>query len=565
MDCGLACGGGRAGSRGVPAGFGTWRRLAKHYLGLRLVPTLCRQVEVLFRAKTDRRTRSLVLPQNTNVSVRWAEKGSYREEHLLAYMDQWLEPWTAERQAAQDYRVLMLDVARSHIGEDVLDLAFARGYVPLFHYGCTTAVCQVNDTDCHGAFQRVYVEYEQAAFARTQLYDPGNIGRTPQQLLDDVVATWRSLDHMGGVAGHKRNALSVALDGSEDHLISREARRLWFDAGMPEHRQTAIAEVDRLVATGQLSSAADWRKVVRHPNSPGVLQHEGDELEGDLDVGENPWLDDADVSMQAADAKDAEAAEDIAEASVLAVAATSDSKEEVEEAVGAARRLQLLKRLRASAVEARVPAAANAVRVQIDHVERGLRSTSAEEKTANAVLRRHLEAVRAEEVATVAKKQEESRKKRRNLLMVKKKVAAAKKRAVAKARLRATAKAMAAKVPKMFTVEDVGPLGPKGDKARKELLDRLKDIAPALTVAQRVKWPTVRDGFVKQHMIKWGSNGGDVFLKDVNQVLAALKTQRESAGTSLPGRPAAKEPTAFAEFFNKMERFVQKPSVHVVL
>ena len=150
-------------------------------------------LELLFRAKSDKRVRSLVLPENTNVSVQWAEKGSYREEHLLSYMNRWLEPWTPERLRAQDYRILMMDVARSHVGANVLDLAFARGYVPLFHYGCTTGVCQVNDTDCHGAFQRIYIDFEQAFFNNQQLYDPGNISRTAQQLLDDVVATWRSL------------------------------------------------------------------------------------------------------------------------------------------------------------------------------------------------------------------------------------------------------------------------------------------------------------------------------------------------------------------------------------
>ena len=49
-------------------------------------------LEVLFKAKTDRRTRNVVLPKDVNVSVRWAVKGSYREEHLLAYLAQWLTP-----------------------------------------------------------------------------------------------------------------------------------------------------------------------------------------------------------------------------------------------------------------------------------------------------------------------------------------------------------------------------------------------------------------------------------------------------------------------------------------
>ena len=517
-------------------------------------------LELLFRAKSDKRVRSLVLPKNTNLSVQWAEKGSYREEHLLAYMNRWLEPWTPERLRAQDYRILMMDVARSHVGENVLDLAFSRGYVPLFHYGCTTGVCQVNDTDCHGAFQRIYIDFEQAFFNNQQLYDPGNISRTAQQLLDDVVATWRSLDHQSGVAGHARNGLSVALDGTEDRHINRLARDHWFAAGMPELRKKAIEEVDDLVATGQLTSAADWRKVVRHPASPGVLHHEGAELEGELDDGEPPWLDEKDVALVAADDEDTAADEQVAEAAVLAVVVESDNKEDVDEAVSGARRLCILKRLRASAMAARIPVAVNAVTVQIDHVEKGLRSSSLAEKAANDVLRRHLENVRAEEVATVSKKRAETAKRRRNLLLVKKKRAKAKRVADTKKRLRASTKALIAKVPKMFTIADVGPLGAKGDKARRECLDRLMEASPPLTLEQRVNWKTVRDAYLLHHTGVWKDRGGEVFLKEVNDVLARVKaeldTPKLSAGSSSSAGTSLSEPLpSFCVFYKKWSDF----------
>jgi hypothetical protein len=164
-----------------------------------------------------------------------------------------------------------------------------------------------------------------------------------------------------------------------------------------------------------------------------------------------------------------------------ALAATADAKEVVEEVVGGARRLAQFKRLRADAVAARIPAAAMAVRVRIDQLQRGL-CTRPAEKAENNLMRLHLEAVRAREVDTVQKKQAESRKKRRNLLMVKKKMAKGKKAGAEKKRLRAKAKAEEARVPKMFTVEDVGPLGAKGDQSRRECLDRLMESSPKLTV-----------------------------------------------------------------------------------
>jgi len=56
----------------------------------------------------------------------------------------------------------------------------AKGYVTLFHYGCTTGVAQINDTDLHGDMEAIYLEFEQAAFFEQQLYDPGCISRTLQ-------------------------------------------------------------------------------------------------------------------------------------------------------------------------------------------------------------------------------------------------------------------------------------------------------------------------------------------------------------------------------------------------
>ena len=543
----------------------------------------CLQVEVLFKAKSSRRTSKLVLPKGMNVSIAWAVKGSYREEHILAYLDKWLQPWTAERQAARDYRLLYLDVARSHVGDIVVDFAFSRGYIALFHYGCTTPVAQVNDTDNHGEFQRLYVEFEQAAFVQQQLYDPGNIGRTPQQLLNDVVATWRSLNHRACVQGHKRTGLSVALDGSEDHLIARTAREFWLLADMPAERSRAIAEVDAAVATGQVRSMEDWRVVVRHPESPGVLCHEGQEFEGELEPNENVWEDEVDVAVATADDKAAEAEEQDVAASVQQVVGPMDAEADVDRAVGAAKRLAALKRLRAAAIAARVPAAANAIVSQIALLERGITGTTKEERAVNSVLRRHMEEVRAKEVATVQKQREETAKTKKRVAIVKRLRAVAAKKKAEKKKQQADLKARIAKVPKTFTLEDVGPVGAKGDRARRDCLDRLKATAPALSVEDEVRWPALRDGFIKQHMIKWGPVGGEHFLKEINAVLTKLKDQYAASASSAAAAPpecsaaaacslAAPKaagslvaPAAFLDFYRKLEKVVQKPTVHVTV
>ena len=75
--------------------------------------------------------------------------------------------------------------------------------------------------------------------------------------------------------------------------------------------------------------------------------------------------------MATADDMDAESEEQAAAASVRAVVGPLDAEADVVKAVSAAQRLAALKRLRAAAVVARVPAVANAVVSQISLLQRG--------------------------------------------------------------------------------------------------------------------------------------------------------------------------------------------------
>ena len=52
----------------------------------------------------------------------------------------------------------------------------------MYHYGCTTSICQVNDTDLHAEFERVYLEFEAVSFFDQQRYDHGHSGRSRQQV-----------------------------------------------------------------------------------------------------------------------------------------------------------------------------------------------------------------------------------------------------------------------------------------------------------------------------------------------------------------------------------------------
>ena len=78
------------------------------------------QVEVLCRAKSAKRTKFLSVPEGVQMSFQYADKGSYRQEHMLRYLSRWLDPMTPAREAAGDYRIMYLDVAKSHLADPVV-------------------------------------------------------------------------------------------------------------------------------------------------------------------------------------------------------------------------------------------------------------------------------------------------------------------------------------------------------------------------------------------------------------------------------------------------------------
>lgn len=518
-------------------------------------------LEILFKAASEKRTRTLKRPRNLKVSITWAVKGSYRLEHILAYLRRWLPEWTPERAAARDYRILMLDVAKSHCDPAVTDLAWARGYITLYHYGCTTGVAQVNDTDLHGDFERVYLEAETSAFMHQQYTDPGNITRRPQNVVDDACAVWGALDHQKGCRGHKSVGLSNSLTGEEDCLISREARRFWESLNMPAERLRAIQSIRDRVASGELTSMEDWRSkgVVVHPADPGIVMLEGAELEDALEEGEAVHEDEEHKALCEADDQDVEQMDAIVarslEQPMLVSIEDGDAVEDITEASVGARRLAALKRLRAETVKEKlnVPRAIFTFDKEISELERGIRSRSLGEKQINQVLRRTVEENRAKEQEAVDKARKRARRRAQKARQEKR---AAKATAQAKA---AAAKASVermrrmAVLPMRFTKADLG-VGPQSCKRRCQLLERVRLNAPALPEAEALQWPELRDRYAKQFKLDNPVDTGGHFVRTIEAVLRGL-AEHYKMRTRFNGPGHAKgDPDAFLKFVRRIHR-----------
>ena len=166
-----------------------------------------------------------------------------------------------------------------------------------------TGVIQVNDTDNHAQFQREYLFLEEKSFIRRQKDDPSDIGRDFSEVVNDVIATWKLIDHEQCARGYKTTGLTVKLpaggelEGPDDGFLGRAAKKVWDACDMPTLRRDTLAQVDKALTDKQDSgvplSMALWRDLVQHPADPGILP-EGFEFEGELLPGENPWIDAAD-------------------------------------------------------------------------------------------------------------------------------------------------------------------------------------------------------------------------------------------------------------------------------
>ena len=340
-------------------------------------------LELMFKAQgcqLEHRLQASIPADASWMSVTTSPKGSYREEHVLAYLERHLEPWSADRR----WRILITDAFSAHMGDNIRRLAWHRGYIVILHGGGTTGVMQVNDTDLHQHLRRLYVEEEQIFLIARNRAAPGQlVTPRPSDCIQWAATIWRRRSlHIRGSGGFKSVGAAVALDGSEDHLVTREAKQVWDDVNMKSAREEALSDVTTEFRAGRLQwtynhvyelvcdypkrGALDRLEELQDDEDPvdGVPWCEGDALEEDCVVGAS----DSDAAHEEGDAPavagDGEGLEDAAPAKAAspsgdAAVSTSAVAELPLEVADAAedhhRRKAALLRLKALADQAQSP------------------------------------------------------------------------------------------------------------------------------------------------------------------------------------------------------------------
>ena len=538
-------------------------------------------IEIMKKGCSGQTVKGIKLPEDMSVSLTWAPKASYRHDDILAYIKRWCEEWTEARAAANDYRIMMLDVARSHIGKDIVDELWSRGYLCLYHYGGITGVLQVNDTDNHAQFEREYLVFEEASFTRRQEIDKSDIRREFYELVDDVISTWRTIDHVQCARGYKYTGLTVALpedgevEGPEDEWLCRAAARVWDACRMPQLRRQALDEVNKAlddrVANGEALSMSLWMSLIQppaEPIGPGVMP-EGFEFEGELLPGENPWIEPSDQILahqdEAVDASvDPDAAcidfkEELDPDHYIIKAVESEEPAVVEEATLAAREIAKCERLRAYAVSMKMPfAAREAVAKKLSIIKRNRPKAATPQLKAQLLLRRHLRDKLEKEHASMEKKRHAAREHKENMAKIK----AAELEKKAFAELKAEKKKEEAKlldeIPRTFSAAECGNgvknvLSKKHQTNRQNVLERIKLRAPKLPPAIEVQWIHIRNNYCRQMALRFREYVGGMFVKEVNKLVKAMgkylvhPDPKVKSSTSKTG-----DKKAFQEFVEKM-------------
>ena len=178
--------------------------------------------------------------------------------------------------------------------------AWSRGYALCILAGGATGIVQVNDTDLHRELKRLYQELEM----EDNIFQQGlRQGCCPVPRKEDCMAWMASIWgqswlHASASTGFKKVGFTNALDGSEDHLICREARQFWDELEMPLLRAGAMRNIEVEVAGGRLGWTFDGVRSVMvdyEHSSRRFKKWTDDEGSGDSSVGDGELSDEPDL------------------------------------------------------------------------------------------------------------------------------------------------------------------------------------------------------------------------------------------------------------------------------
>ena len=247
-----------------------------------------KELAILFKAKGGERIRQgLSVPRG--VLLQFQERGSYRLEDCLEYLEWILDRSRAVGAASQENRrvVYICDWFAPHLDESLDDLVHAAGHAILRIGGHLTGLVQVEDTHAHAAYTAHYKRREMDESFDQLMLRPDRLPSTSRQtVMERALDAWQDTNHEAASQGFVGNGIANALDGSEDGKLTADVTDFWFEIGMPRIRSQIEAEVVEAIASGTVERFEDYYKLLE-PYEDHAPFREGQEafgvVEGDDD------------------------------------------------------------------------------------------------------------------------------------------------------------------------------------------------------------------------------------------------------------------------------------------
>ena len=175
----------------------------------------------------------------------------------------------------------MADDYAPHKSPNVFRLCWQRGYVLIAHGGGNTPVAQTCDTDLNQHVKREYADLETreliSQFRETAVAVPRVSHETAIDMMYKIMSK-REM-HLRAAAGYKKTGATVALDGSEDNLIEREAGTYWQSLSMRTKVNKEIEMVRQEFEAGRLRwTQRDVARLINpypeHKKEDGILERQ---------------------------------------------------------------------------------------------------------------------------------------------------------------------------------------------------------------------------------------------------------------------------------------------------
>jgi hypothetical protein len=224
--------------------------------------------EMLFKGMG---TKGNVKSKSPHCAVQWAERGSYRTEHVLDWLNLVL-PRDGTKVC------VLLDWYACHKDAEVVKFIRDRGHHLLLLGGGTTPWVQVPDTHLHHEFSQLFKADERRAMLEFRMLRPHKLyTRKKQDVLDKAFDVWKRLDHSKSIRGHAENGITNKLDGSDDEFLSSMIKSIWFEIKMPEERERIMADIKDGYDSKDLTSMEDYYAKLHEEYDHHAPVYEGNE------------------------------------------------------------------------------------------------------------------------------------------------------------------------------------------------------------------------------------------------------------------------------------------------